>query len=58
MRHEPCKNCPDKYTACSDYCQKPEYLAYREELAIIRKNERNYICPVWTHGDRDSRRRG
>ena len=55
MRHAPCKNCPDKYTACSDYCKKPEYLAYREELAIIRKNERNYICPVWTHGDIDSR---
>lgn len=56
-RNAPCKGCQDKVIACSDHCQKPEYLEYRERLATIKKNERNYICPVWKHGDRDSRRR-
>jgi hypothetical protein len=27
----PCKDCPDRYPACSGHCKKPEYLAYREE---------------------------
>lgn len=27
-RHAPCKGCPDRYPACSDHCQKPEFLAF------------------------------
>ena len=34
----PCKGCPDRYTACSDYCKKPEYLMWRKELETVRHN--------------------
>ena len=34
----PCKGCPDRYTACSDHCQKPEFLKWREQLATVRTN--------------------
>ena len=33
----PCGKCPDKKIACSDHCQKPEYLAWKEEQARIAK---------------------
>lgn len=56
-RNDPCNGCPDKVPACSDHCQKPDYLAFRERLDTIRKNRQKYICPVWKHGDRDPRRR-
>lgn len=34
----PCKGCPDRYTACSDHCLKPEFLAWREQMDVIRRN--------------------
>lgn len=34
----PCKGCPDRYTACSDHCQKPEFLKWREKLETVRTN--------------------
>ena len=33
----PCYKCPDRYTACSDHCQKPDYLAWREKKRRIRE---------------------
>lgn len=36
-RYNPCRGCPDRYTACSDHCKKPEYIAWKEEQAKIRK---------------------
>lgn len=36
-RNAPCKDCPDRHTACHDRCQKPEYLAFR--VMCIRARE-------------------
>lgn len=38
----PCFGCPDRYTACSDHCQKPEFLAWKAEQERIKKNRRAY----------------
>ena len=53
QRYNPCKGCPDRYTACSDHCQKPEYLAWKEEQAKIRKAKQAYYSPAWTHAETD-----
>ena len=37
-RKTPCQGCPDRYTACSDHCKKPEFLAWKEEQETIRRN--------------------
>lgn len=55
-RTGPCKDCPDRYFACSDHCRKPEYLKWREELKMIKENRKKYICPIWKYGDRDGRK--
>ena len=34
----PCKGCPDRYTACYDHCQKPEFLQWKKNREIIRQN--------------------
>ena len=34
----PCKGCPERYTACSDHCQLPEFLAWKENMETIRRN--------------------
>lgn len=47
----PCKDCQDRYTACSDHCHKPEYLAWRAENDKIRYNRRRYVSPIWKHGE-------
>lgn len=41
-RKTPCHNCRDRYTACSDHCQKPEFLAWKKERQTIRENRRKY----------------
>lgn len=41
-RNRPCYGCPDRYTACSDHCRKPEFLEYRAELETIRRNRAAY----------------
>ena len=46
-RYNPCKGCQDRYPACSDHCEKPEFLAWKEEQALIRKNRRDYRPPAW-----------
>lgn len=38
----PCFGCPDRYTACSDHCRKPEFLIWRAEQEEIKKNRRAY----------------
>lgn len=38
----PCKGCPDKKMACSDHCQKREFLEWKREMEIIRKNRAEY----------------
>jgi endogenous inhibitor of DNA gyrase (YacG/DUF329 family) len=34
-RDTPCHHCKDRYTACSDYCQKPEFLEWKQERQTI-----------------------
>lgn len=53
QRPTPCKGCPDRYTACSDHCKKPEYLAWREEQEKIRKAKKAYYQPAWAHVETD-----
>ena len=48
-RKNPCKGCPDRYPACSDHCQKPDFLKWKEEQALIRKNKQAYYPPSWKH---------
>lgn len=36
-KDHPCLNCPDRYTACSDHCQKPDFLAWKEKNRRIRQ---------------------
>lgn len=38
----PCKGCPDRYTACSDHCKKQEFLAWQAEQKKIRDTRRDY----------------
>ena len=37
-KDRPCMGCPDRYTACSDHCQKPEFLAWKERRKTIAQN--------------------
>ena len=39
----PCKNCPDHRQPCSDHCQKPEYLAWKDENEKINKRDAGNI---------------
>lgn len=52
-RPGPCKGCPDRVTACSDHCRKPEYLAWKEEQAKIRKARQSYHQPSWSTNETD-----
>lgn len=56
-RHNPCKGCQDRYTACSDHCQKPEFLAWKAEQAKIRAAKRAYREPVWINDSPYDKRR-
>lgn len=56
-RYNPCKGCPDRYPACSAKCKKPEFLEWQAEQEKIRQNRNKYNTPIWTHGDRDPRRK-
>jgi hypothetical protein len=40
--NRPCMGCPDKNPGCQDWCQKPEYLAWKDRRAMIRKNRADY----------------
>lgn len=46
-RDTPRHHCKDRYRACSDYCQKPEFIAWKEEQARIREARKKYRPPVW-----------
>lgn len=48
-RYNPCKGCPDRYTACSDHCQKPEFLAWKAEQKKIRDAKQAYKPGVWQY---------
>ena len=50
-RHNPCMGCPDRYPACSDHCEKPEFNAYKAEQAKIKENRGKYWSPIWNHGE-------
>ena len=41
-RGNPCNGCPDRYTACSDHCRKPEFLKWKAEGELILENRRKY----------------
>lgn len=49
----PCNGCPDRYPGCSGHCRKPEYLAYREEQARIKKAKEAYHSPAWVSPEMD-----
>lgn len=53
----PCKNCPDHRQPCSDRCQKPEYLAWKQENEKIDAARRTSLCPVWGKPEPYDRRR-
>ena len=36
----PCYQCTDRQLACSDHCEKPDFLAWREKMATASKNRR------------------
>jgi endogenous inhibitor of DNA gyrase (YacG/DUF329 family) len=41
-RFNPCKRCPDRYPTCSDHCQKPAFLEWKDEQERIRAARRKY----------------
>lgn len=43
----PCHGCPYRYTACSDHCTRPEFLAWKAEQEKIRKNRAAYSQHAW-----------
>lgn len=47
-RNIPCKDCPDRYPACSDYCKKREFIAWKEEQAKIREAKRRE-SEIWVY---------
>ena len=52
----PCFKCEDRYYACHDTCQKPEYLEYRERNEIIRKErKKNLAHELIKNGNSNSR---
>ena len=53
QRYNPCKGCPDRYTACSDHCRKENFLAWKEEQAKIRKAKKAYYQPAWATAETD-----
>ena len=40
IQNKPCYGCPDRYLACSDHCQKPEFLALKEKREKCREAKR------------------
>ena len=50
-RLNPCMGCPDRYTACSDHCKKPEFKSYKAEQEKIKENRGKYWSPIWKHGE-------
>lgn len=42
QRPNPCKGCPDRYTACSDHCRKEAFLKWKAEQDTIRENRRKF----------------
>ena len=52
-RPQPCNGCQDRYTACSDHCKKPDYLAWREEQARIKAAQKAYQSPAWLTNEMD-----
>jgi hypothetical protein len=52
----PCKDCPDRYLACSDHCQKPVYLAWKAEREKIKQARRDYKAPAWVRRECLNRR--
>ena len=59
----PCHGCPDRYTACSDHCQKEAFLKWRQELATIRANREKrrindgYIVDAIRHSRKSQKQR-
>jgi len=53
QRYNPCKGCPDRYTACSDHCRKESFLAWKEEQEKIRKAKKSYYQPAWATAETD-----
>lgn len=56
-RYNPCHGCPDRYPACSDHCQKPEFLEWKAEQQRIREARRAYLPPIWKHQEARVERR-
>jgi hypothetical protein len=60
MRSSPCKDCPERFIACSDHCPKDErgeygYKAWRADLAVEKKARQEYNqrqLDYWTESKR------
>lgn len=48
-RYNPCKGCPDRYPACSDHCEKPNFLEWKAEQKKIREARNAYLSPKWKY---------
>lgn len=62
--NNPCENCtqecPDRYTACSDHCTKPDFQDWKAEQDTIRRNKAAYNCMndyVFRQSERNRRER-
>lgn len=59
-RYNPCQGCPDRYTACSDHCTKPDFQDWKAEQDTIRRNKAAYNCMndyVFRQSERNRRER-
>lgn len=59
-RDNPCQNCPDRFTACSDHCTKSEFLEWKQRQQTIRQNWAAYNCLnnyVFRQSERNRRER-
>ena len=48
----PCHGCPDRYPACSDHCDKPEYLEWLAKKALVDKNRKAYEYSSYIYNEK------
>lgn len=42
MANGPCNGCTERYPACQDHCDKPEYKAWKEKIEVARAERKRY----------------
>ena len=56
-RPNPCKDCPDRYPACSARCKKPEHVKWVAEQEKIREARKNYRVSIYAKRETVQRKR-